>query len=90
MLRDGLKSGKKRQICYLATGGGKTRIAAALFSVVESRGKRAAFICNRIELVQQASAALTAHGIRHGVIQGDNSFATSAPVLVCSIQTIAR
>jgi superfamily II DNA or RNA helicase len=89
-LRNGLLAGLKRQIAYLPTGGGKTRIAASLFSNVTKRGKRAAFICNRIELVQQASDALSAHGIHHGIIQGQNSHTTHANVLVCSIQTLAR
>ena len=89
-LREGVRSGKLRQILYLPTGGGKTRVASALLSGVASRGKRAAFICNRIELVQQASAALHANGIEHGIIQGGNSYGSNLPVVVCSIQTLAR
>lgn len=89
-LRDGMRSGYKRQVLALATGAGKTRVAGGLIELARSKQRRVAFICNRIELVLQAHDAFRNLGIDCGIIQGDNSTNTSAPVLVCSIQTIAK
>lgn len=89
-LRDGIKAGFNRQVLTCPTGAGKSRIAGGLIELATARGKRVAFICNRIELVLQAFDGFKRLGIDCGIIQGDNSINTSAPVLVCSIQTLAR
>lgn len=89
-LRQSFAAGKKRVVFYLATGGGKTVIAQAIIGFATAKGKRVAFICNRIELVQQTSRRFAAAGIAHGVVQGDNSFAVHSQVVVCSIQTMSR
>ena len=89
-LRKELSSGKKRVIYYLPTGGGKSKIAAALIELAKEKGKRVAFVANRIELVGQMSEHLNRHGIPHGIIQGDNSYNSGAQVVVCSIQTLVR
>lgn len=54
------------------------------------KGIRVAFVCNRIRLVLQASKRFAQAGIPHGIVQGDNSCNFNAPVLICSIQTVAR
>lgn len=72
------------------TGSGKTEIAFGLIRATLAKGKKVAFICNRKELVRQASRRLTTAGIEHGVIQAENSRNLDARVLVCSIDTIAR
>ena len=49
-LRDGMRQGLRRQMLCLGTGGGKTIIAAALMEAAASKGKRAAFVADRITL----------------------------------------
>jgi DNA repair protein RadD len=89
-LRSALKAGRKRVVFYLPTGGGKTRVAGEIIAMARARGKRVAFVCNRIELVGQASEAFYALGIEHGIIQADNTRAAWSDVVVCSVQTLAR
>jgi superfamily II DNA or RNA helicase len=88
--RDNFKAGVLRQIVYSPTGSGKTEIAIDLIRSAVSKGKRVAFIANRIGLVEQAARRLSQSGLDVGVIQGDNTRRLDAPVLVCSIQTLAR
>lgn len=89
-LRLGLGEGYLRQMLYGPTGMGKTALAVGLVKGARAKGKRVAFLCNRIQLVEQASAAFRKYGISHGIIQGENSRREYEHVLVCSIQTIAR
>lgn len=89
-LRESFAKGNKRVCFALATGGGKTVIAQAIIEFATQKGKRVAFICNRIELVQQTSRRFAAAGIAHGVMQGLNSFGVHSQVMVCSIQTMTR
>jgi superfamily II DNA or RNA helicase len=75
---------------YSPTGSGKTEIALAIIHGAIAKGKRAAFLCNRIHLVDQASRRFYASGIDHGIIQGDNTRDTHCSVLIGSIDTVAR
>ncbi|ARK42626.1 hypothetical protein BOC60_20300 [Burkholderia pseudomallei] len=79
-----------RQMLYGPTGMGKTALSVGLVKGARAKGKRVAFLCNRIQLVEQASAAFRKYGIDHGVIQGQNSRREYEHVLVCSIQTVAK
>jgi len=89
-LRNSIKNGNKRIIYYLPTGGGKSIAAVDLIKSLLDRGKKVAFIANRIGLVWQFSKHLDDAGIQHGIIQGDNTFGTSLDCVVCSIATVAR
>ncbi len=89
-LRLGLAGGKRRQMLNSPTGSGKTETAMEVIRGAMAKGKRVSFLCNRVHLVEQTSRRLTAAGIDHGVIQADNSRAEYMPVIVASIQTIAR
>lgn len=89
-LRLGLAEGYNRQLLYGPTGCGKTALSVGLVKGARLKGKRVAFLCNRIQLVEQASAAFRKYGIEHGIIQGDNSRREYEHVLVCSIQTVAK
>jgi DNA repair protein RadD len=88
--RANFAEGIRRQMVYSPTGSGKTEIAIALITAAVAKGKRVAFIANRIGLVEQATLRLSLAGLVVGVVQGDNTRNLSAPVLVCSIQTVAR
>lgn len=89
-LRSGLAGGFKRQILSSPTGSGKTEIGMILVRGAVAKGKRVGFLCNRINLVGQTSARFFRAGIAHGVIQGANTSRTYEPVLVASIQTVAK
>jgi superfamily II DNA or RNA helicase len=85
-----LAEGYLRQMLYGPTGCGKTALSVGLVKGARLKGKRVAFLANRIQLVEQASATFNAYGISHGVIQGQNSRREYENVLVCSIQTVAK
>ena len=89
-LRISLAGGVLRQMLYSPTGSGKTECAMAIIHGAINKGKRVVFLCNRINLVGQASRRFYRAGIDHGVIQGDNTRNIDKPVIVASIQTVAR
>lgn len=89
--REFFRLGKKKVVVMLATASGKTCIASNMIQGAVAKGLTAAFVCDRIELISQASERFATDGIPHGVIQGDHPlYDPSAPVQVCSIQTLAR
>jgi superfamily II DNA or RNA helicase len=89
-LRLGLGAGYLRQILCSPTGSGKTEMGMAIVEGAVAKGKRVAFLCNRIHLVEQASRRFALSKIAHGVIQGSNTSRVYENVLVASIQTVAR
>lgn len=89
-LRSSLAGGKKRICLYSPTGSGKTEMGMDMIRRALGKGKRIAFLVNRIELVVQASQRFHEAGIEHGIIQGDNTRLINAPVVVASIHTVAR
>lgn len=86
--RQEAKAGHKRVIINSPTGSGKTVIAEAIIRSCLARGKRVAFIANRIDLVSQTSKRMAT--IPHGIIQGQNTFNTGENFIICSIQTVAK
>lgn len=90
-LRTSLREGHRKIMLMGATGFGKTTVASEMIASAISKGKRAIFIADRQELVEQASGRLDEDGIHHGIIMADHwRFDPSAPVQVASIQTLAR
>jgi superfamily II DNA or RNA helicase len=89
-LRQSLARGAGRLMLCSPTGSGKTEIGMALVKGARSKHKRVAFLCNRIHLVNQTSRRFAKSKISHGVIQGENTRNIYEPVLVGSIQTVAR
>jgi superfamily II DNA or RNA helicase len=88
-LREGIGARINRQMLYAPTGAGKTIIATGMVKGATAKGKRVAFLVNRIQLVEQTSKVFTKYGIPHGVIQGQNTVRTYENVLIASIQTVA-
>lgn len=88
--RSEIASGKKRIIAYLPTAGGKTMVSMGIIKMSRSKGKRVAFVCNRVQLIQQTSDKFREYGIQHGVIQGSNTRDHDADVVVASIQTLNK
>jgi superfamily II DNA or RNA helicase len=74
----------------LATGGGKTVIAAAVVNDAVTTNKPVLFLVHRRELVQQASHKLYDVGLDHGIIAADFPARPDSPVQVASISTLHR
>lgn len=90
-VRDRMRSGQRRVMLYAPTGAGKTEVAMSIIRANQEKGKRAWFLCNRLELIDQASRRFDSAGIDHGVIQADHPRTDPRkPVQVCSIQTLIR
>jgi len=88
-LRNEMRS-YKRIMLYKPTGSGGTEIAMEIIKSALQKGKRVAFICHRIGLIEQASRRFAQAGIVHGIIQADNTHGVDRSVVICSIQTLNR
>ncbi len=84
------RSGARRVLFVLPTGGGKTVVFCHIISRIAASGGRVLVLVHRLELLAQASASLNRLGVAHGVIQAGQPMDLSLPVQVASIQTIAR
>lgn len=89
-LRREIAAGKRRIGLSSATGSGKSRIMLEMALSAARKGKRVVVFCDRIQLVQQMSGHMHSAGLEHGILQGENSRAAYMPVLVASIQTVAK
>jgi superfamily II DNA or RNA helicase len=80
--------GISRPLVALPTGAGKTILFSALAG---QRGGRALILAHRDELIQQAADKLrwTIPGAQVGVVKAERN-ETSAPIVVASVQTLAR
>lgn len=89
--RQAIRDGAKNVLICAPTGGGKTVIASALIEANQSKGKRSAFVVDRLSLIQQTSDTFDRYGIDHGIIQSQHwRFKPHKSVQICSIQTVAR
>ena len=90
-LRDGYKAGHRCQILGSPTGSGKTIMSAYLLDQVYQKGNKAAFVVDRVSLVDQTSAVLDRYGIDHGVVQAQHwRWRPHENIQVCSAQTIEK
>lgn len=91
-LRTALRQGSRRPMLQAPTGGGKTKIGAAIIGGALAKGRRVTFTVPRLELIDQTVRAFYDEGLRDvGVIQADHVMtAPERPVQVASIQTLAR
>lgn len=82
---------KHRSVLFvLPTGGGKTVVFSHIAEQAAARGNRICVLVHRQELLRQASASLSALGVRHGLIAANRPMDLSQPVQVASVQTLAR
>jgi len=89
-LRTGMAGGFRRQILASPCGSGKTEIGMEIVRGALAKGKRVAFLCNRINLITQTSERFYKSDILHGIIQGQNTARTYSNVMIISIQTAAK
>lgn len=88
-LRSSMRAGHKRIVLGANVSFGKTIVAAFMMMEAFNKGKRGIFICDRIQLVEQALAKFEECGLDVGVIQGNHEKTRPwAPIQVASIQTI--
>lgn len=88
-IRARLASGQHRVLGVLPTGGGKTEVAIEIIRTEATPRTRVLVLVERKVLAHQWIARLRAHGADHvGLLQGDNSIALSAPVIVATAQSI--
>lgn len=90
-LRANIRRGTVNQILAAPTGSGKTVIAAYLLDECYQKGKRAVFVADRVNLIDQTSAVLDHYGIPHGVVQADHWRRRPwERIQIASAQTLAR
>lgn len=79
-------AGARRTVVYGPTGAGKTILAQTW--AVEHPDRRMLFVCDRKPLIRQTAASFKAAGLPVGIIQANNTYRTSARVVVSSAQTL--
>lgn len=80
----------KNVLMQLATGGGKTRIAAHMIDRTRRKGNRAGFIVPRRELLRQTAETMTALDIPHGFVAAGYPSNGFAKVHLMTSGTLAR
>lgn len=89
--RAAMQQGAQRVCLQLATGGGKTVIAAQILASIAAAGKRGWFLCHRKELLDQTvQTFIEAADIHTGIIAAGYPPSSLAPVQVCSVQSLPR
>jgi superfamily II DNA or RNA helicase len=88
-VRHSFRSGKRSPLLQLPTGGGKTVLTAFILASSAHRGRSAAFLVHRKELIAQTSKTLHLAGVPHGVIHPDWP-TTRHLIQVASVQTLVR
>lgn len=91
-IRAAIRTGKRRILLTVPTGGGKTLTAASMIAGALARGKRSQFVAHRKELIDQTVTAFARLGITSvGVVRaGDKRRDSTQPIQVASIQTLAN
>lgn len=88
-IRSRWATGVLRVLGCLPTGGGKTEVAIDIIIAEAGPMKRVLILVERKVLCQQWVARLYRHGLTYvGILQGENSIALSAPVIVATAQSI--
>jgi superfamily II DNA or RNA helicase len=79
----------RRILLALPTGGGKTEVAIALAAAEIQTKRRVLVVVERKVLTVQWHERFIRHGFHHiGILQGENTIATWAPILVATAQTL--
>jgi superfamily II DNA or RNA helicase len=89
-IRAAFRAGHRAVLFVLPTGGGKTVVFSHIAEQAAARGNRIAVLVHRVELLEQSSRALSALGVRHGLIAAGRAMNLAAPVQVASVATLAR
>lgn len=87
-LRQALAGGARRILLQLATGAGKTRIAAEIVKMAQGKRNKVLFLAPRRELIGQAAAAFSRLGIQPGIIMAGEPMKRFLDVQVASFDTL--
>jgi len=92
LLRRSLMAGARHPMLQIATGGGKTRLAAEIIFGAMRKGSTVVFVVPTISLIDQTVEAFGQEGITAvGVIQADHPLTDPRqPIQVASVQTLRR
>lgn len=82
------RDGAASVLMQLGTGGGKTATSSVLLERAVSRGYRCTFLAHLDSLIEDTHARLVEAGVPAGFIQAGRPSDPSAPVQVCSLQTL--
>lgn len=88
--RELYRRGIRRIIIESPTGSGKTRVGAAFIAGAVAKGKRVWWINHRRELIKQSFLTFAGFNIPCGILAAGFPHSPTAPVQVCSIQTLYR
>jgi superfamily II DNA or RNA helicase len=90
-LRNGFRAGHKHQVLQMATGSGKTHVAAVVIKNAVKKGLRVWFVVDNLELVEQTVKVFESHGLDVGVIQAQHEKTDYRKMVqVVTAQTITR
>ncbi len=91
-LRESLRTGHRRPILQMPTGGGKTLVASDVVRMARAKDKRVVFCVPALALIDQTLEAFCEHGLHDiGVIQAKHiSTDGRRPIQIASVQTLAR
>ena len=88
--RAAMRSGIRRFMLVLPTGGGKTAVSTSIISETAARGNAALFLCHRMELLEQTEATFEKAGLDYGVVAAGRQYEAGKPVYIGSIETVRR
>lgn len=88
-IREAWAAGHRRVLGSLPTGGGKTEVAIDIIRGEATPTSRVLVLTERKVLCHQWRDRMRRHGLDHvGILQGENSIALSAPVIVAMAQSV--
>lgn len=87
-LRRSLAAGHRSVLLQLATGAGKTRIAAEICRMAQSKRTNVLFLAPRRELITQAAQAFSRQGLWPGIIMAGEPMKRTADLQVASFDTL--
>jgi DNA repair protein RadD len=90
-IRARIRSGDRRVVLVMPTGGGKTVVASKIIRSAIGRGSRILFLAHRKELIDQTHAKLARFCVAAGVLMGtDKRRDDFQPVQIASVATLVR
>lgn len=82
--------GHRRILVVLPTGGGKTRMAAAMIQSASSQDLASHFVVHRKELIEQTSETFAENGIDHSFIATKMNYDPDMATTLAGVQTLVR
>lgn len=91
VIAQAFRDGHKNIMVCAPCGFGKTEIATAILIKTSGNNKRGAFICDRIQLIEQTGERFDRYNLEHGVMQASHwRYRPLEKIQLCSIQTLLR